>query len=137
MRLLIAFLLGSAATATVQNCECDWTVVGIGGGDMPGGNCKCGSTVGQIAVGPITGANCWSLIGFRQPQPGTGVGERAYSRGRGPLVTHLCFQFPARAVRSVRWNGTDDRSRSLANGVCFVKSSAGGRCQTSKVVVRR
>jgi len=41
------------------------------------------------------------------------------------------------AVGSVTWNGTDDRGRSLANGVYFVRMVAGNYRATEKVVLQR
>lgn len=93
----VSVLLLTAGFA--QGYKCDWCVVGIGGGDMVGTAYKCCSTIGQTAAGQMTGSSYWALIGFWQPEPGTGVREQAYSQGR-VLVTHLCSPFPTAAVRS-------------------------------------
>jgi hypothetical protein len=174
MRTIAVVLLVLLAAASAQNYKCDWSVVGIGGGDMAG-NHKCGSTVGQTAAGQITGANYWALIGFWQPEGQVGVREQAYSPNQ-PLVTHLYSPFPTPAVRSVtiryslraetrvrltlhdltgrvvrtladgvmrpgrysaRWSGADDRGRSLANGVYFVRMMAGDYRSTEKVVFQK
>jgi len=84
-----------------QNYKCDWSVVGIGGGDMAGSSYKCGATAGQTAAGLITGSNYWALIGFWQPEGQTGVREQAYSPSQGPLVTRLYSPFPTPFVRGV------------------------------------
>ena len=84
-----------------QTYKCDWSVVGIGGGEMAGSAYKCGATAGQTAAGLITGSNYWALIGFWQPEEQTGVREQAYSPSGQPLTTRLYSPFPTPAVRSV------------------------------------
>jgi hypothetical protein len=83
-----ACCLVGASVSVAQNYKCDWSVNGIGGGDMTGSH-KCGSTVGQTAAGQIIGTSYWALIGFWQTEGQTGVREQAYSPNQGPLVTHL------------------------------------------------
>jgi hypothetical protein len=97
-------ICGSLAFA--QNYRCDWSVVGIGGGEMAGSNYKVGSTVGQTAAGQITGANYWALIGFWQTEGQTGVREQAYSPNQGPLVTRLYTPQPNpfRAHLAIRYS---------------------------------
>jgi len=68
-----------------QNYKCDWSVVGIGGGEVSSSAYKCGATVGQTAAGPITGSNYWALIGFWQTEGQTGVREAA-KWSSGPVV---------------------------------------------------
>jgi hypothetical protein len=60
----LALIAAAAALAFGQTYRCDWSVVGIGGGDMAGSSYKCGSTVGQTTAGQITGISYWALIGF-------------------------------------------------------------------------
>jgi len=96
---ILGIMCGSICLA--QNYRCDWSVNGIGGGDMTGSSYQCGSTVGQTASGLITGSNYWALIGFWQPEGQVGVREQAYSPNQGPLATHLYSPFPTPAVRSV------------------------------------
>jgi len=92
------------AFASAQNYKCDWSVVGIGGGEMTG-NYACGSTVGQTAAGQITGPSYWALIGFWQPEEQVGVREQAYSPP-GPLVTRLYLPQPNpfRSALTVRYS---------------------------------
>ena len=87
MRTMTVALLVLVAAAGAQTYKCNWSVNGIGGGEMSGAY-KCGSTVGQTAAGQITGSNYWALIGFWQPEGQTGVREEAYSPS-GAFVTHL------------------------------------------------
>ena len=87
-----------------QNYKCDWSVNGIGGGDMTGAY-RCGSTVGQTAAGQITGSSYWALIGFWQPEGQTGVREAQWSSGQ-VLKTRL-YQpqpNPARARVAIRYS---------------------------------
>jgi hypothetical protein len=95
---ILGILCGSICLA--QNYRCDWSVNGIGGGEMTGAY-KCGSTAGQTAAGQITGMSYWALIGFWQTEGQTGVREQAYSPNQGPLVTHLYSPFPTPFVRGV------------------------------------
>jgi len=95
---IIGILSGSICLA--QNYRCDWSVNGIGGGEMTGAY-KCGSTVGQTATGLITSSSYWALIGFWQPEGQTGIREQAYSPNQSPLVTHLYSPFPTPFVRGV------------------------------------
>ena len=75
---LILGVLGGLSLTYGQNYKCDWSVNGIGGGDMTGAY-KCGSTAGQTAAGQVTGTSYWAFIGFWQPEGQTGVREQAYS----------------------------------------------------------
>jgi len=99
---VLCALCGSLAFA--QSYKCDWSVNGIGGGEMTGAY-KCGSTVGQTAAGQLTGTSYWALIGFWQPEGATGVREQAYSPNQGPLVTRLYAPQPnpARARVAIRY----------------------------------
>jgi hypothetical protein len=101
MRHVFAVLLVLASILGAQQYRCDWSVNGIGGGEMTGSSYKCGATVGQTAAGFITGSNYWALIGFWQPEGQVGVREQAYSPNQGPLVTRLYSPFPTPFVRGV------------------------------------
>jgi hypothetical protein len=103
--VLVPLLLVGASVATAQNYKCDWSVNGIGGGEMTGAY-KCGSTAGQTAAGPITGSNYWALIGFWQTEGQTGVREQAYSPNQGPLVTRLYAPQPnpSRSRAAIRYS---------------------------------
>ncbi len=115
-----------------QNYKCDWSVVGIGGGEMAGSAYKCGATAGQTAAGFITGPSYWALIGFWLPEEQTGVREQAYWPSHGQLVTRLYppQPNPFRAALAIRYSlATEGRVelrvhdltgrvvRTLANGV--------------------
>jgi hypothetical protein len=100
---IFGILCGSIGLA--QNYKCDWSVNGIGGGDMAGSNYKCGSTVGQTAAGQLTGTSYWALIGFWQPEGQVGVREQAYSPNQ-PFVTRLYAPKPnpSRAAAFLRYS---------------------------------
>jgi hypothetical protein len=102
-RLTLACIVVCAAVSVIQaqNYRCDWSVNGIGGGEMASSAHKCGSTVGQTAAGQLTGTSYWALIGFWQTEGQVGVREQAYSPNQGPLVTHLYSPFPTPFVRGV------------------------------------
>jgi hypothetical protein len=97
---LVVLLIAITSVASAQTYKCDWSVNGIGGGDMAGSAYKCGSTAGQTAVGQMTGTSYWAFIGFWQPQAQAGVREQTYLP-IGSFVTHLYSPFPTPAVRSV------------------------------------
>jgi hypothetical protein len=55
----------------------------------------------------------------------------------GRVVRTLCASCMKRGAYSVTWNGTDDRGRSRANGVYFVRMMAGDYRATEKVVLQK
>jgi flagellar hook assembly protein FlgD len=55
----------------------------------------------------------------------------------GRLVRSWAVGRQPSAVGAVAWNGTDDRGRSLANGVYFVRLTAGSYRATEKVVIQK
>jgi hypothetical protein len=133
-RLTLACIVACAAVSVIQaqSYRCDWSVNGIGGGEMAGSSYKCGATAGQTAAGQLTGTSYWALIGFWQPEGQTGVREQAYSPNQGPLVTRLYTPQPNpfRTHLAVRYSlATEGRTtlrvhdltgrvvRTLANGV--------------------
>ena len=72
-----------------QNYKCDWSVNGIGGGEMSSSVYRCGATAGQTAAGFITAPNYWALIGYWLPEGQTGIREQAQLPNQGMLVTRL------------------------------------------------
>jgi hypothetical protein len=84
--------LGILCAMTVlpaQTYRCDWSVVGIGGGEMSSSAYKCVATAGQTAAGFMTSPDYWALVGYWLPEGRTGVQEPANGRNPGPLVTRL------------------------------------------------
>jgi hypothetical protein len=55
----------------------------------------------------------------------------------GRVVRTICASSMKRGAYGVTWNGTDDRGRSLANGVYFVRLVAGSYRSTEKLVLQR
>jgi hypothetical protein len=92
MRTIAVALLLLVAAAGAQY-RCDWSVNGIGGGDITGSSYKCGATAGQTAAGQMTGTSYWALIGFWQPEGQTGVREAQWSSGQ-VLKSRLCAPQP-------------------------------------------
>jgi len=98
-----------------QNYKCDWSVNGVGGGEMSSSAYKCGATAGQTAAGFITGSNYWALVGYWLPEGQVGVREQAYSPNQGPLVTRLYVPQPnpARTHVSIRYTLDAQRQTML------------------------
>jgi hypothetical protein len=114
MRTIGIAVLVLAALAVGQNYRCDWSVNGIGGGEMTSAAYRCGSTAGQTAAGQITGSNYWALIGFWQTEGQTGVREAQWSSGQ-VLKTRL-YQpqpNPARARIAIRYTLDSQRQTLL------------------------
>jgi hypothetical protein len=101
---VLCVLFGAFATA--QNYKCDWSVNGVGGGEMSSTAYKCGATAGQTAAGFSTAPNYWALIGYWLPEGQVGVREQAYSPNQGPLVTrlHAPQPNPFRAALTIRYS---------------------------------
>jgi len=176
MRLIITALLAASAILTAQTYRCDWSVVGMGGGEMASSEYRCFATAGQTAVGFMTCRDYWALIGYWLPQGQDGVRDQAHLPNPGALVTRLDAPQPnpfrggvairyslavpgqasvqacdlaGRVVRtlanqqqkagrySVTWDGRDAHGRELANGVYFLKFTAGDYRQTEKLVMQR
>ena len=174
MRYAITGLLALASVLAAQHYRCDWSVVGIGGGEMSSGAYRCVATAGQTAMGFMTSPEYWALVGFWIPEGQTGVQEAG--PGQSSLATRLQAPQPnpfrgraevryslaapcrasvqvcdlaGRVVKtlaggqqqpgrySVTWDGRDARGRGLANGVYFLKLSAGDYRQTEKQVLQR
>jgi hypothetical protein len=104
VRYVSAGLLVLASALAAQPYRCDWSVNGIGGGEMSSSAYKCGATAGQTAAGPITGSSYWALIGFWQTEGQTGVREAQWSSGQvlktrlytpqpNPFRTHLAIRY--------------------------------------------
>jgi hypothetical protein len=55
----------------------------------------------------------------------------------GQLIKTLIDQFVESGVHEVSWNGSDDRGVRVANGVYFVKLTAGDHTSASKLLVMR
>jgi hypothetical protein len=126
-----ACCLVGASVSVAQNYKCDWSVNGIGGGDMTGAY-KCGATAGQTAAGLITGSNYWALIGFWQTEGQTGVREevqwssgqvlktRLYAPQPNPFRNGLSIRYSLAAEGRVTLcvhDLTGRVVRTLANGV--------------------
>jgi hypothetical protein len=89
MRSLIAPVLVWVAVVSAQDYRCDWSVVGIGGGEMSGTAYRCGATAGQTATGQLAGASYAALIGFWQTDYAVGIREAAAPVGPAEMRTAL------------------------------------------------
>lgn len=107
MRLVITvLLLAIPLLGTAQNYRCDWSVNGIGGGEMGSAAYRCGSTAGQTAAGFLTGTEFLAVVGFWQAEYQVGIAEK-----QGPvlpkgLVTRLdaVAPNPFRDLTQVRYS---------------------------------
>ena len=116
MRYVFTGLLILASVLAAQQYRCDWSVVGIGGGEMSSSAYKCGATAGQTAAGFITGPVYWGLIGYWLPEGEVGVRERAQWPNQGQLVTRLYAPRPNpfRTHLAIRYSLAADGPVSLA-----------------------
>jgi hypothetical protein len=96
MKTLVTItLLLPVMLATAQNYRCDWSVAGLGGGDMSSTTYRAGATVGQTAVGQIAGTAYQAFIGFWQiDTASTGIMDEAHWSAAEPLVTMLYAPYP-------------------------------------------
>ena len=84
-----------------QAYRCDWSVVGIGGGEMNSGAYRCVATAGQTAAGFMTSPDYWALVGYWLPEGQVGVQESDKWSDGQVQVTHLYSPFPTPFARSV------------------------------------
>jgi hypothetical protein len=89
MRLILAFLVGLVVAANAQNFRCDWSVNGIGGGEMSSTAYRCGATAGQTAAGFMTGTEFLAVVGFWQADYQTGIAEKQGPVFPKGLITRL------------------------------------------------
>src|SRR5512136_1912051 len=88
-QLTVWFLSLLCLSAGFAQYRCDWSVVGIGGGEMSSSAYKCGATAGQTAAGFITGSDFRALVGFWLPEGQVGIQEADEWSGGQVLKTRL------------------------------------------------
>ena len=174
LKWTVVFMILNATVTLAQSYHCDWSVVGMGGGEMASSEYRCVATAGQSATGFMTCPDYWALVGFWVPEGQTGevvewssgrvLQTRLYAPIPNPARSHVAIRYslsadgPAslavhditgRVVRQllassvrrgayrVAWYGKDGHSRTLANGVYFLKFTAGDYRQTEKLVLQR
>jgi hypothetical protein len=96
---LCVFGLLCLSSVFAQSYRCDWSVVGVGGGEMSSGAYKCVATAGQTASGFMTSPDYWALVGYWLPEGLTGVQEAG--PGQGALATRLYSPYPTPFSRAV------------------------------------
>ena len=84
-----------------QKYRCDWSVTGLGGGEMSSSAYKCNATAGQTAAGLLTSPNYWALVGFWLPEGQEGVEEESKWSSGQVVETKLYSPFPTPFARSV------------------------------------
>jgi len=174
LKWTVTLLVLPATVALAQTYRCDWSVVGIAGGEMASSEYRCNATAGQSAAGFMAGPDFWALIGFWLPEGQSGVQEatpvqgalktRLYAPQPNPMRASAAIRYTLDAERPVSlqvhdltgrvvrtlvasslkrgayrmaWDGKDGHSRTLANGVYFLKFTAGDFRQTEKLVIQR
>jgi hypothetical protein len=106
--LLLGVLVGSIGIA--QQYRCDWSVNGLGGGDMSSNAYRCGATAGQTVAGQLAGSQFLALIGFWQADYQVGIRENSVLPAPGRPVTRLesVAPNPFRSTTTIRYSlGTD------------------------------
>ena len=114
--LILGVLSVLGGSLLAQQYRCDWSVNGIGGGEMSSSAYKCGSTAGQTATGFITASNYWALIGYWLPEGQVGVQEPAHWPSDQRLVTRLYAPQPNPFIShlAIRYSLAADGPVSLA-----------------------
>jgi hypothetical protein len=104
--VLILGVLGVLAVVTAQPYRCDWSVVGIAGGDLSSTSYRCGATAGQTAVGTTASSAYQAFIGFWQLDVPVGVQEEVKWSSEPALETRLCppAPNPSRAYAVIRYS---------------------------------
>jgi hypothetical protein len=102
-----------ATVVSAQSYRCDWSVVGIAGGEMASGQYRCYATAGQSVAGFMAGPDFWALVGYWLPEGPVGVQEQRPNQGQ--LVTRLCAPQPnpMRASAAIRYTLDAERPVSL------------------------
>jgi len=102
-----------ASVCLAQTYRCDWSVVGIAGGEMASSEYRCVATAGQTAAGFMASPDFWALIGYWLPERQSGVQEAA--PGQGTLKTRLYAPQPnpMRASAAIRYTLDAGRPVSL------------------------
>ncbi|MBM3323758.1 T9SS type A sorting domain-containing protein [candidate division WOR-3 bacterium] len=105
-----------ATCVWAQNYRCDWSVIGIGGGDVSSAAYRCGSTAGQTAVGTMTGTSYNAFIGFWQIEEQVGL-EEVKKGSRNPVAETRLYSpapNPARSHVAIRYSLAVNGPASLA-----------------------
>jgi hypothetical protein len=90
-----------------QTYRCDWSVAGIGGGDMSSTGYRCGVTAGQTAAGYMNGPLHQAFIGYWQTEAQVGIKEEVVKRSSGPALETRLYAprpNPARALTAIRYS---------------------------------
>ena len=99
----VTLLLLAASVTLAQTYRCDWSVVGIGGGEMASTEYRCNVTAGQSAAGFVTSPDFWALIGYWLPEGQTGevvewpsgrvLQTRLYAPIPNPARSHVAIRY--------------------------------------------
>ena len=111
--LLGSLIILSASVSLAQTYRCDWSVVGIAGGEMASSEYRCVATAGQSVAGFMACPDYWALVGYWLPDRQSGVQEA--TPGQGALKTRLYAPQPnpMRASAAIRYTLDAERPVSL------------------------
>ena len=101
MRWILISLLAVVTAVSAQTYRCDWSVVGVGGGEMASSEYRCVATAGQTAAGFMASPDFWALIGYWLPEGQTGVQEVVQWPSGQVQKTRLYSPFPTPFSRTV------------------------------------
>src|SRR5512143_3596395 len=108
---LCVFTLLGLSPGFAQTDRCDWSVVGIAGGEMVSSEYRCVATAGQSVAGFMTSPDYWALVGFWVPEGRAGIEEGNKGSRDRVLATRLYSPFPTPFSRSVAIRYTLDAER--------------------------
>ena len=111
---ILGILCGSICLA--QTYRCDWSVVGIGGGEMASSEYRCVATAGQTAAGFMTSPDYRALVGYWLPDGQVGIKEVVEWSSGQVKETRLYSPFPVpfRSRVTIRYSLAADGPVSLA-----------------------
>jgi hypothetical protein len=109
----LTFVALVAGLALAQPYRCDWSAVGIGGGEMASTNLRAGTTAG-IPAGYLAGSGLQAFIGFWLTDAQVGVREVARWSSGEVVQTRLESVRPNPARGRVAIRFTLDASSSIA-----------------------
>jgi len=107
------FYLLCGSLCLAQTYRCDWSVVGIAGGEMASSEYRCVATAGQSATGFMTCPDYWALVGYWLPDRQSGVQEAAPVQGALKTRLYAPQPNPMRASAAIRYTLDSERPVSL------------------------
>ena len=104
MRWILISLLAVVTAVSAQTYRCDWSVVGIAGGEMASSEYRCNVTAGQSVAGFMACPDYWALVGYWLPDRQSGVQEAAPVQGALKTRLYAPQPNPARTHVAIRYS---------------------------------